>query len=69
MPEWEITATTVHCDTVDDEVTILVARDAPSACTYRTRHASRTGRGKGRRGSCQDGDCALITEAITRFSP
>ena len=65
MPEWEITATTVRCDTVDDEVTILVNRDATATCTG---HARRGAAGKRRvpAPSC-DGACALVNEIVARF--
>lgn len=33
MVDWQVTATTVHCDAVDDEVTIMVFKDWSSKCT------------------------------------
>lgn len=33
MVDWQVTATTVYCDAVDDEVTILVYRDFSTRCT------------------------------------
>jgi hypothetical protein len=66
VPEWEITATTIHCDTVDDEVTILITRDATATCTGRARHGASV-KGKRQAGACRDGACALIDETITRF--
>ncbi len=30
---WQITATTFHCDAVDDEVTVLVHKDWTAKCT------------------------------------
>jgi hypothetical protein len=33
MPDWQITAKTVFCDGVDDEVTWLVYRDGTTRCT------------------------------------
>lgn len=32
-PEWQITATTIYCDAVDDDVTILVYKDWSTRCT------------------------------------
>ena len=33
MVDWEVTATTIYCDDVDDEVTILVYQDGTAKCT------------------------------------
>jgi hypothetical protein len=33
VTDWQITAKTIYCEAVDDEVTILVYRDAPTRCT------------------------------------
>jgi hypothetical protein len=31
--DWEITATTIYCDDVDDEVTLIVHADGTCRCT------------------------------------
>ena len=33
MVNWQITATTIYCDTVDDEVTVMVSKDWSIKCT------------------------------------
>ena len=33
MVDWEITATTIYCDAVDDEVTFMVQADGATRCT------------------------------------
>ena len=33
MVDWEVTATTILCDDVADEVTIIVNKDGKAACT------------------------------------
>lgn len=33
MADWQVTATTVYCDAVDDDVTIMVYRDWSTRCT------------------------------------
>lgn len=33
MVNWQITATTIYCDAVDDEVTLLVHKDWSVKCT------------------------------------
>jgi hypothetical protein len=38
-PNWEITATTVYCDGIDDEVTLIVYTDGTSRCTGRDSYA------------------------------
>ncbi len=32
-PNWQVTATTIYCDAVDDDVTILVYKDGSAKCT------------------------------------
>lgn len=33
MNGWQVTATTIHCDAVDDDVTIMVYKDWSTSCT------------------------------------
>ena len=33
MKDWQVTATTIYCDAVTDEVTVLVYRDFSTKCT------------------------------------
>ena len=33
MVNWQVTATTIYCDAVDDEVTLLVYKDGLAKCT------------------------------------
>jgi hypothetical protein len=33
MVDWEMTATTIYCDAVDDEITLMVMADGTSRCT------------------------------------
>ena len=33
MVNWQVTATTIHCDAVDDEVTLMVYKDGATKCT------------------------------------
>jgi hypothetical protein len=33
VAEWQVTATTVYCDAVDDDVTIMVHHDWSTSCT------------------------------------
>ncbi len=33
MVDWQVTATTIYCDAVDDDVTIIVYKDWSTGCT------------------------------------
>jgi hypothetical protein len=33
VADWQVAATTIHCDAVDDDVTIIVHRDCTTRCT------------------------------------
>ncbi|HUT68651.1 MAG TPA: hypothetical protein VMW86_08925 [Dehalococcoidales bacterium] len=39
MPDWEITATTIYCDAVDDEVTLITSADGTARCTGQQKYA------------------------------
>jgi hypothetical protein len=39
MADWQITATTIYCESVDDEVTILIYGDGTSKCTGLEKYA------------------------------
>jgi hypothetical protein len=44
MVDWQVTATTIYCDDVDDEVTLMVHRDWSVRCTgYRKYRESGAG--------------------------
>ncbi len=34
VPNWQVTATTIYCDVVKDEATIMVYKDWSTACAY-----------------------------------
>lgn len=38
MASWQITATTIYCDTVDDEATVIVYKDGTIKCTGYNRY-------------------------------
>lgn len=33
MVNWQVTATTIHCEAVDDQVTLIVYKDGVTKCT------------------------------------
>jgi hypothetical protein len=39
MADWQITATTIYCADVDDEVTLLIYGDGTSTCTGHHKYA------------------------------
>jgi hypothetical protein len=69
-PDWEITATTVYCDAVDDEVTLIISADGTSRCTGREKYlkpnkeTSRAMRKKSRQQpkplACRDNECTTL---------
>jgi hypothetical protein len=38
MPDWEVTATTIYCENVDDEVTLIVTGDGTARCSGRRKY-------------------------------
>lgn len=42
MVNWQVTATTIYCDAVADEVTILVYKDWSAKCTGYDRYGNST---------------------------
>jgi hypothetical protein len=70
MNEWEITATTVYCDAIDDEVTLIIYRDGTSRCTWHQKHAANDNKGltrkknprQDKRDTCQGADCSRVTQ-------
>lgn len=38
MVDWEVTATTIFCDSVQDEVTIIVSEDGSVKCSGRQKY-------------------------------
>ena len=63
MVNWQVTATTVRCDIVKDEVTLLVYKDWSVKCTGRLKYANVRTTSKANRGAtCADGECQLARE-------
>jgi hypothetical protein len=71
-PEWEITATTVFCDAVDDEVTLIIYADGTLKCTGRdkylkpgketSRAMKKKGRQQGKPLACLDEKCTVMKD-------
>ena len=77
MPDWEITATTVHCDAVDDEVTLLVSADGTCRCTGGQKYArankaaaralKKKGQRLGKRLGCGQAECETVVRYRVRL--
>ncbi len=74
---WQVTATTIYCQAVDDEVTIMVFKDATVKCTgYKkyhepTRETKRLIKAKsgqlGRELRCEGPECPQVTQYRDRL--
>lgn len=48
MADWQLTATTIYCDAVDDDVTIMVYKDRRTTCTGYKKYGEGLNRGAAR---------------------
>ncbi len=72
MADWQVTATTIYCDAVDDEVTLIVSADGAVKCTGFQRYLKpgketskemkEKSRRLGKQIECQGLDCIRVTE-------
>jgi hypothetical protein len=72
MANWTITATTIYCDSVDDEVTLIANRDGIVQCTGYSRYSKPTGetarlmkiknRQAGKQLACEGLECSRVTK-------
>ena len=68
IPDWKVTATTIHCEAVDNEVTVLVYQDWSTKCTgYAKYHAPDKLPGKkakqtGQRPECSGPTCSHVAQ-------
>jgi hypothetical protein len=64
-PDWEITATTIYCNAVDDEVTLIVYADGTSRCTGRQKYArsekKKKNPNKSKNRECTQVDCPTLS--------
>jgi len=68
--QWQITATTVHCDLVDDFVTIIVNKDWATKCVWHKRNKQKAIEDKKQKfdrkmrlkiEKCQGPECSYVT--------
>ena len=75
MVNWQVTATTIHCDAVDDFVTILVYKDGSTRCVgYHNKYGEpnitkqtakllkKKGKNLGRELRCEGPECHRVVE-------
>jgi hypothetical protein len=72
MPDWVTTATTIYCDAIEDEVTLIADKDVTMKCTGYNRYFNpdnNTVRSLQRRGKrlnkqlkCEGLDCHRVTQ-------
>jgi hypothetical protein len=72
MVDWEVTATTIYCEAVDDEVTLIVTQDGNVKCTGQQKYTksgketSRTMKMKsrqlGKQLACEGIACPRVTQ-------
>jgi hypothetical protein len=70
MPDWEVTATTIFCEAVDDEVTLVISAGGDCRCTGRQKYEQpgkktaksmlSKGRRLGRKLGCSPAKCDII---------
>ena len=68
---WQITATTIRCDLVDDFVTIMVNKDWSTKCAWYNRYKHQALEGKKQKfdkkirpkiETCQGPECSYVTD-------
>jgi cyclopropane fatty-acyl-phospholipid synthase-like methyltransferase len=68
--KWQITATTIHCDLVDDFVTIMVNKEWSTKCAWYNRHKKKVIEDKKQKfdremrlkiEKCQGPECSHVT--------
>jgi hypothetical protein len=78
MPDWQVTATSIYCDAVDDDVTIMVYKDWSTRCTgYKkygenikgeaAKELKRRGKRLGRKLKCEGPKCSRVIEYKDRL--
>ncbi len=70
--DWQVTATTIYCDAVDDEVTIMVYKDWATRCTGFNKYQSpakaiatqlrKKSKRLGRHLGCEGLECHRVTQ-------
>jgi hypothetical protein len=72
MVDWEVTATTIYCESVDDEVTLIISGEGAVKCTGRQKYenpqkeAKKTlktkRRNTGKQLNCKGAECGAVKQ-------
>ena len=72
MVNWQVTATTIYCDAVDDEVTLMVYKDGSAKCVGYERYSEpdketaglmeKKSKGLGRKLECEGSECWRVIQ-------
>jgi hypothetical protein len=65
-PDWEITATTVYCEAVGDEVTLMVYANGTCKCTWREKYSGTAKKTKLASG-VKKPECAVDCSILNRY--
>jgi len=79
VPDWQVTATTIYCDAVDEDVTLMVYKDWSAKCVgykkYRENITKETakvlkkkGEKLGRELRCEGPECSRLIEYRDKLS-
>ncbi|MFH1030984.1 MAG: hypothetical protein V1767_00205 [Chloroflexota bacterium] len=77
MVDWQVTATSIYCDSVGDEVTIIVHKDWSAKCTGHSKYSEagkqvssrkKKSRQMGRDLKCEGLNCQQITRYKEKLS-
>ena len=79
VPDWQVTATTIYCDAVDEDVTLMVYKDRSAKCVgykkYResiTKETAKVLKKKakklGRELRCEGPECSRLIEYKDKLS-
>jgi hypothetical protein len=64
--DWQVTATTLYCEAVADEVTLLVYPDWTVKCTGLVKY-SNSGKSGKKTAGCKGIDCAVVTAYLNKL--
>jgi len=79
VPDWQVTATTIYCDAVDEDVTLMVYKDRSAKCVgykkYRESITKETakvlnkkGKKLGRELRCEGPECSRLIKYRDKLS-
>jgi hypothetical protein len=67
MVNWQITAATLRCDLVHDEVTVLVYKDWSVKCTGHQKYASTKSKKRTGNPVCEGPDCRMAQDYLKKL--